>query len=98
MKRTYQKVSEEKSKILIELLQTNNMSIKDAAKTAGINYESAKAIYRTRRIKKVEVKMSARARRADRRTRASYLCEDDEDFITNLYPQPEKSQVQKTNK
>ena len=49
MRRNYTHVDNEKRNDLIALLQSK-ISIKNAAEQVGINYECAKAIYRTYRL------------------------------------------------
>jgi transposase len=49
MVRAYEKISNERRKALIELIEGDNLGIKVAAKTLGIPYENAKAILRVYR-------------------------------------------------
>ena len=48
-KRVYKMINNKKRKELIYLITQKYMNIVDAAKEAGVNYENAKAIYRTYR-------------------------------------------------
>ena len=61
-RRTYNIVSNSKRQELIALLQSK-MSIKNAAIEAGINYENAKAIYRTYRLQDRKRKIGKRSQR-----------------------------------
>ena len=54
-KRPYTKVTDQQRTQLIDLLD-QNMSIKDASDTMGINYENAKAIFRVYRLEKRKTK------------------------------------------
>lgn len=63
--REYTKVTNEQRSLLIELLE-NNITIKTAARQAGLKYENAKRIYRVytvegRRTKKAKRKRRGRA-------------------------------------
>ena len=50
MTRTYSQVNDPMRYGLIKLISEEKMTIRDAAKKMNINYENAKAIYRTFRM------------------------------------------------
>lgn len=50
MTRSYVKINDKTREELVELITSRNLSIRDAAQQMNINYENAKAIYRTFRL------------------------------------------------
>ena len=52
MKRNYAKVNDKMRYDLIKLIANQKLTIRDAAKQLDLNYENAKAIYRTYRLNK----------------------------------------------
>jgi hypothetical protein len=50
MTRTYTQVGNKVRAALIQLLEEEKLTIRDASKQMNLNYENAKAIYRTYRL------------------------------------------------
>jgi transposase len=63
MKRSYNLVSDEARRLLIEKITEQKMTIRAASKDLGIKYENAKAIFRTWRLQKRSTKMKNKRRR-----------------------------------